>query len=107
MRSSVILLVTLQSVNCQFVASKQNRNSKTRNTMNTNVGLQALKWPYLGRILSELSDSMCVGFPAGPRSARKLSLLNFHHFRVRKHNNDNCDNDNCALPMYWCTSYIV
>ena len=40
--------------------------------MNTNVGLQALKWPYLGRILSELSDSKCVGSPAGPKSARKL-----------------------------------
>ena len=30
-----------------------------------------LKWPYLGRILSELNDSKCVGFPARSRSARK------------------------------------
>ena len=56
--------------------------------MDINIGLQALKWPYLGRISSELSDSKCVGFPAGPKSARKLNIPNFEHFKVRIHNND-------------------
>ena len=89
MRSSVVTLVILESVNFQFVARKQNRSSKTHSTMDTNVGLQALKWPYLGRILSELSDSKCVGFPAGPRSARTFfSLLNFDRFKLQIHNND-------------------
>ena len=46
----------------------------------------ALKWPYLSRILSELNDSKCVGFPTGPRSAKKLSLLNFDCFKVQLHN---------------------
>ena len=31
----------------------------------------ALKWPQNGRILSELDDSKCVGFPAGPRCPGK------------------------------------
>ena len=30
----------------------------------------ALKWPYFGRIKSELSDSSCLGFPVGPTIAK-------------------------------------
>ena len=46
----------------------------------------ALKWPYLGRMLSELSDLKCVGFPAGPTIMRKLSLLNFDRIKLQVHN---------------------
>ena len=37
----------------------------------------ALKWACLGRIYSELSDLICVGFMVGSTIERKLSLLNF------------------------------